>query len=176
MTALITQYDAYTPAAPYLGGAQATSPSHPTDPVVVQLSTGPVTVFASVQAALQCLEYMRQAKQWLLWPADNVYVVAVDWTKLLVLERTTALDTLLRGYIPIYAGGVTKFVQRGASTVAELATALSASGLVVTTLLPDNAALVAAGLAVQVVDWNYQAAAAPGAGSQLRDNVVLEYR
>ena len=166
-----------TSVAPlYVNGSPVATPAHPNDPVTLPMSSGStVTVFDSLSTALKCLEYMKEANVWCVMASSNVMVVSVSHHKLLVLENTLQNARLVQQYgAPLYVGGLTLFVARNSYDMHSLTSALTAVGSLVTGSLTDNVSLAAEHM--QVVDFNYQAGAAAGAGSLLSGPVPLHYQ
>ena len=165
-----------TSVAPlYVNGSPVAAPAHPNDPVALPMSSGStVTVFDSLTTALKCLEYMKESNVWCLMASNTVMVVSVSHHKLLVLENTLQNSRLVQQYgAALYVGGLTLFAARNSYDTHSLTSALTAVGTLVSGSLTDNISLAAEHM--QVVDFNYQAGAAAGAGSLLSDSTPLHY-
>ena len=144
--------------------------ANPTDKVEIKLSDNTVhTVFDTVETALKCMEFMRLRDQWLLTPTDDIMIVAVSFTKLLIAESSLVNQKLLSTFMPLYVGGSTRFAHRSMSVVQRLADAIQDVGFCVQDPLTDNYTLQnpVRGKAphIVIVDINFKAnptAQAPG--------------
>ena len=142
--------------------------AHGADPVLLTLSDGTIqNVFDSKTTALALMKSMRSQKSWMVFASEDVMIVAVSFTKLLVCQTSLVNQKLFSYFCPIYCGGQTRFVHRTASLVLSLSDALRAVGLSVQGTLETNADLAASNMLC--VDWNY----AGGAGTVLDDGAPL---
>jgi hypothetical protein len=143
------------------------------DPVDLQLSDNQVIrVFDTKDTALRCLEYMRTAHQWLLTPTDDIMIIAVSYTKLLIAESSLINQKLFASFLPIYYGGVLRFIHRSMSLSMDLADALTDVGFFVADPLTNQYQLANATRKphITVVDINYKAnVTADDPGSLLSD-------
>ena len=129
-----TQFAGVQPRRPFIG-----YPGRPiqvipdlNDPVTIQLSDNQViTVFDTKDTALRCMEQMRLNGQWLLTPTDEVMIISVSYVKLLIAESSLINQKLFASYLPVYFGGLTRFVHRSMSIVHRLADALQDVGFFV---------------------------------------------
>ena len=154
----------------------ATAVANPTNPVTLKTSTGTWTVFNSVSTALLCMEHLRINNLTYLNLPNNIRVVSVVATKLMILETTPALYDLVTQQVPIYLGGAVLFIDRKSGVTRALPQALQAVGICSSFLVPvDNYSLQTLGIPLQIVDVKYQANAANYAGSQSADVVPLVY-
>lgn len=156
--------------------------ARPNDKVEIKLSdnTQP-TVFDSVDTALKCMEYMRLRAQWLLTPTDDIMIVSVSSTKLIIAETSLVNQKLLSTFMPMYIGGATRFAHRSMSILQRLPEAISDVGFCVQDTFTDNWTLQNPVLGkapnLVLVDINYRASpTADAPGSKLDDgNSLLIY-
>lgn len=140
-----------------------------------------VQVFDQLDAALRCMEWMRtrNSPMWLLQASDDVVVVSVSSTKLLILEQTLVNQKLLASFAPCYCGGRTLFQHRTMSLMLTLEEALLSVGFAKTGTDPyaSNIQLTAAPSPhILVVDWNFRASPTAGTpGSLLEDATPITY-
>ena len=105
---------------------------NPNDSVSLQLSDNQViTVFDTKITALKCLESMQLNNQWLLTPTDDIMIIAVSFTKLLLAESSLINQKLFASFLPIYYGGNFRLVHRSMSLVMSLSDALQDVGFFV---------------------------------------------
>ena len=160
----IAQYDYLVPL---VGGTLAQrQPLNPNDPVQVQLSDGRlVTVFSSSYVAARCLEKMRQANQSFLIASDDIFVVSISHSKLLICEASLYNQRLQTSFVPFYTNGLTRFVHRSLSSVMTLGQALSSVGFAALggQQLQNNVDL--RGSQTSMVLWDYRWTASPTASS-----------
>jgi len=161
-TASFPSIGAYAYLVPTVGStaaARTIKPPNEADPVLLTLSDGrTITVFDN--AAMRCLEKMRQAKQSFLVASDDVLIWAVSWTKLIVAEATLTLQRLMTSFTPIYSFGLTRFVHRNLSSVQTFGEALQSVGFANrggSSTIQDNRGLTTAATRAIVVDWRYKA-------------------
>jgi len=120
----VTTYD-----TPKQAGATAPAVTNGTDTVTLQTSDGQnILVFDSKLTALKCIKFMYTRAQWLLQPSDDVMVVSVGATKLLVMETTLINQKLITSFQPTYQGGKVLFAHRSMSQLLSLADALQSVG------------------------------------------------
>lgn len=179
MTAIFTtdSFPGVTEAAPVgvLG-----SPTNAADPVSILLSDGQnVVVFASLTAALRCMEFMRQRNQYLLQASDDVAVISTG-TKLILLEMTLTNQKLMSSFVLTYSGGKTLCVHRSMSLAQSLASALQSVGFAKLTAgeYTGNASLSEGSNPprIRVVDWYFRASPSAGnPGSVLDDGQPIVY-
>jgi hypothetical protein len=145
------------------------------DPVKLTLSDGTVpTIFDTKDTALRCMEQMRQNAQWLLTPTDDIMIIAVSYTKLLIAESSLINQKLFASFLPIYFGGQLRFIHRSMSAAMRLSEALQDVGFFVQDPLTNNYELANAHRLphITIVDINYKATTTQAdAGSFLDDGV-----
>jgi hypothetical protein len=143
------------------------------DQVTVKLSDNTVpVVFDTKDTALRCLEYMRLNHQWLLTPTDDIMIIAVSYTKLLIAESSLINQKLFASFLPIYYGGLLRFIHRSMSMSMDLGDALTDVGFFVADRLTNQYELENATRSphMTIVDVNYRATpTADSTGSQLSD-------
>ena len=137
-----------------------------------------VTVFSSVEVAMQCLKAMKARGQWFLQASEDVIVVS-NGTRLLLLEASLVNQKMLQQFAVVDLSGRTLFQHRSCSQSATLTAALQQSGYCMKSSLPfaSNFDLRSAPNppAIVVVDWFFDAFPADSAsGSQLEG--LLAYR
>ena len=166
---------------PYVSGAQLVTPGHPNDAVILTTSDGQtITVFDKATNALRCLEFMRVHAQWLLQPSDDVMIVSVGYTKLLIMETTLINQKLITSFTPVYQGGRTLFAHRSMSQLLSLDDALQSVGFCKQTAaaFATNVDLVN-GLnptRIVLVDWRFFASPTEAdRGSLLYDPTPIVY-
>ena len=166
---------------PYVSGAQLVTPGHPNDAVILTTSDGQtITVFDKVTNALRCLEFMHVHGQWLLQPSDDVMIVSVGYTKLLIMETTLINQKLITSFTPVYQGGRTLFAHRSMSQLLSLDDALQSVGFCKQTAaaFANNTDLVN-GLnptRIILVDWRFFASPTDAdRGSLLYDPTPIVY-
>jgi hypothetical protein len=135
-----------------------------------------VSVFSSVEVAMQCLKAMKERGQWFLQASEDVVVVS-NGTGLMVLEASLVNQKLLQQFACISLSGRTLFQHRSCSQIVTLTAALQQSGYCMKASLPfaGNLDLRSAPNppAIQIVDWFYDAFPADSAsGSQLAGSLV----
>ena len=155
-------------------------PTGNSDAVGVVLSDGStVQVFDQLATALLCLEWMRTRNMWMLQASDEVVVVSVSSTKLLILEQTLVNQKLLASFNPLYAGGRTLFANRNLSLMLTLQDALLSVGFAKTTsaTYESNIQLTAAPSPhIIIVDWCFRASPTVNdPGSKLEDGTPIVY-
>jgi len=168
---------AYRYLVPSIAGV-ANVPLQPYDtssPVQLTLSDGRlITVFDSSQTAARCLEKMRLANQSFLIASDDVIIIAISWSKLLIGEASLTFQRLMTSFSPWYGNGVTRFTHRNLSAVLTLGDALSSVGFAA---LAGNQLLTNLDLATaqtHIVVWDYRYRSQPTSaqpGTLLDDNV-----
>jgi hypothetical protein len=167
--------------APFVGGTALVTPPHPNDAVVLQTSDGQaITVFDKASNALRCLEFMRQHGQWLLQPSDDVMIISVGNTKLLVMETTLINQKLITSFTPVYQGGRTLFAHRSMSQLLSLDDALQSVGFCkqTSTAFATNIDLVNGTNPTRIVlvDWYFFASPTEAdKGSKLYDASPIVY-
>jgi hypothetical protein len=170
-----TQFPTINPRRPFIGypGNVLRVFTNSNDPVTLQLSDNQtILVFDTKDTALRCLEYMRTNHQWMLNPTDDVMIIAVSFTKLLICETTLINQKLFASFVPIYFGGNFRLLHRTMSTSMTLAEALSDVGFFGTDALTNQYQLANAQRKpyMTIVDVNYRAAVtADQPGSVLSD-------
>lgn len=155
------QFAAINYRRPFIGypGNLTNVVPNPNNPVTLALSDNQViTVFDTKVTALKCIESMRLNNQWLLTPTDDIMIIAVSFTKLLLAESSLINQKLFASFLPIYFGGNLRLVHRSMSLVMSLADALSDVGFYVQDPLTNNYELANATRKpyIQVVDFNYR--------------------
>jgi hypothetical protein len=150
-----------------------------TDSVVLTLSDGtsPI-IFDSKWTALRCLKLMVERGQWLLQASDDVMIVSVSHTKLLVAEATLINQKLFSSFLPVYLSGETRFCHRNMSQTLTLADALQSVGFCLQGQgIQDNIDLtqMTGNPHMIIVDWNYRSSPARPNGSQLDDAQSIQY-
>ena len=151
------------------------------DQVRLGLSDGSsVLVFDSKTTALKCLAFMKARQQWMLSVTDDVCVVSIGATKLLVAEQSLTTQKLLASFSPIYQGGKTLFNHRTMSQSLSLDDALQAVGFPKLSADPfrNNLDLKQANPSpnMLIVDWNFKESVSTSAdGSLLDDPTPLSY-
>ena len=171
----VTQFPTINPRRPFIGypGNPMRVFTNSNDPVTLQLSDNQtILVFDTKDTALRCLEYMRTNHQWMLNPTDDVMIIAVSFTKLLICETTLINQKLFASFVPIYFGGNFRLLHRTMSTSMTLAEALSDVGFFGTDALTNQNQLANAQRKpyMTIVDVNYRAAVtADQPGSILSD-------
>ncbi len=151
------------------GQSTIPNPAHGVQLTLQDLSV--VTVFSSLEVALQAMKAMKARGQWFLQASEDVVVVS-NGTRLLLLEATLVNQKMLQQFACIDLSGRTLFQHRGCSQIVTLTAALQQSGYCMKALLPfsGNFDLRSAPNppAIAVVDWYYDAFPADSAsGSQL---------
>jgi hypothetical protein len=135
------------------------SPAGGANPVTLTLSDGSaVQVCDTLETALKLMEYMRQRSQWQISASDDVLIVSVSSTKLLILEAGLVQQKLLASFSPVYVGGRTLFQHRQMSQLLSLDGALESVGFakLSTTPYQGNADLaLAPSPNILIVDWYY---------------------
>ena len=156
-----------------------TAPSNPNAQVQLQLSDGSnVTVFDKLTTALRLMTFMRASSQWQVAANDDITVVSVGATKLLLLENTLINQKLITSFLPIYLGDQVRFVHRSMSTVLILTDALKTVGfcMLSSTPLANNLDMRTNDTNLQLVDWNYESSPADSSsGSLLSDSSPIVY-
>ena len=154
-----------------------TSIPNPAHGVLLSLQDGSVvSVFSSVEVAMQCLKAMKERGQWFLQGSEDVVVVS-NASKLLVLEASLVNQKMLQQFSCVSLSGRTLFQHRSCSQVVTLTAALQQSGYCMKASLPfaGNLDLRSAPNppAIQIVDWFYDAFPADSSsGSQLAGGLV----
>ena len=114
---------------PKQGTSTAPAVLNGTDTVTLQTSDGQnILVFDSKLSALKCIKFMYTRGQWLLQPSDDIMVVSVGATKLLVMETTLINQKLITSFQPTYQGGKVLFAHRSMSQLLTLDQALQSVG------------------------------------------------
>ena len=166
---------AYRYLVPSIAGVTGV-PQQPYDasgPVQLTLSDGRlVTVFNSGQTAARCLEKMRLASQSFLIASDDVIIIAISWTKLLIGEASLTFQRLMTSFSPWYANGVTRFTHRNLSSIMTLGDALSSVGFAALAgnQLQTNLDLAAAQCHCLVWDYRYRSQPTTGTPGTLLDD------
>ena len=115
----------------------------------------------------------------MLQASDDIVVVSVSSTKLLILEQMLVNQKLLASFNPLYAGGRTLFANRNLSLLLTLQDALLSVGFAKTTsaTYSSNIELTAAPSPhIIVVDWYFKASPTAGdVGSKLEDASPIVY-
>ena len=180
MTALLTaaQFASYSVQQPVgIVGAHING----SDPVRLGLSDGSsVLVFDSKTTALKCLAFMKERQQWMLSVSDDIAVISVNATKLLVGEQSLLFQKLMASFSPTYQGGKTLFNHRTMSQSLSLDDALQAVGFPKLSATPfrNNKDLKEAtpNPNMIVVDWNFKESLSTSTdGSLLDDPTPLSY-
>ena len=150
-----------------------------TDPVALTLSDGTSpTIFDSKWTALRCLRLMGERGQWMLQASDDVMIISVSDTKLLVAEAALINQKLFSGFLPVYLNGNTKFYHRNLSQTLTLADALQSVGFCLQGQgVQDNLDLIqmTGPPHMVIVDWNYQWPPVRPNGSKLDDEDAIQY-
>ena len=125
------------------------------------------------------MEFMRQRDQWLATASDNVAVVSISATKVLLLEQSLVNQKLLASFSPTYTGGRVLWQHRTMSQCLSLDDALQSVGFAKLSSAPwaGNYDLAQAPSPhVLLVDWYFRASVSgsPG-GSQLNDATPIAY-
>ena len=106
------------------------SVTNPTDVVNIIKSDGTTeTIFQDVNTALRCLNFMVSRNQYYLQANDDVIIVNVSGTKLLVLETTFLNQKLLNSFNMVYARGKVVCNHRNMTNIMSLSDALKSVGL-----------------------------------------------
>jgi hypothetical protein len=144
-------------------------PAGAATPINLTLSDGTtILVFDRLDTAMSLMGAMRQRGQWILQLNDDVSVVSISATKLLLYENTLTNQKFITSYLPVYVQCDTRMFHRNLSQTATLWDALAQSGLCwrgVTTIA-TNADLLQASMLL--VDWRYP-------NTVLDDAVPLRY-
>jgi hypothetical protein len=156
------------------------NPTGAGDPVSLTLSDGSsVQVFDNLDSALRCLEFMRQRNQWMLQASDDVTIVSVGSTKLLLLEMSLVNQRLLASFAPAYMGGQTRFLHRTMSQSLSLDDALQAVGFakLSTAAYKGNFDLTQSpSPRILAVDWYFRSSVSTSTdGTQLNDATPISY-
>ena len=135
-----------------------------------------VTVFSTLEVAMQCLRAMKERGQWFLQASEDVIVVS-NGTRLLLLEASLVNQKMLQQFSVVDISGRTLFQHRSCSQSATLTAALQQSGYCLKALLPfaSNYDLLRAPNppAIVVVDWFFTAFPADATeGSQLEGPLI----
>ena len=94
-------------------------------PVTIILSSGLTeTVFNDLDTALRCLNFMNSRKQYYMQVNDDIIVVNISGTKLMILETTMLNQKLLNSFNFIYTRGDVRGVHRNLSSIVSLTDAL----------------------------------------------------
>ena len=177
MTALWTAdaFGGIGPGSVTSGGLTLTTPPNPNDAVELTRRDGSVvTVFDSTTTALACLAYLEASGLRRLRSGD-VEVQAVPYAKLLVYELAPPLCLLAALALPTYMGGVLVFEPRSVSPRLSLTAALHTVGYGPLAPVIDNAGLLASGVPMVLVDWNYSATWTPGTGTLAVDDPPVQW-
>ena len=135
------------------------------------------TVFDSLDTALRCLNFMNSRKQYYMSANDDIMIVNISGTKVMILETTFLNQKLMNSFNFIYARGDVKGVHRNLSIIMSLTDALVSVGYKKssTTAFANNYDLET-GLAdaerprIKLVDYHYvQSPATSSAGTLLSD-------
>ncbi len=94
-----------------------------------------VTVFSSVEVAMQCLKAMKARGQWFLQASEDVIIVS-NGTRILLLEASLVNQKMLQQFAVVDLSGRTLFQHRSCSQSATLTAALQQSGYCMKSLLP----------------------------------------
>ena len=156
------------------------NPPNASDAVGITLSDGStIQVFDQLETALKCMEYMRQRSQWMLQASDDVAIVSVGATKLLILEMSLLNQKLLASFSPSYVGGRVLLSHRTLSQSLTLDDALQAVGYAKLSTTPwaGNFDLTRApSPGILIVDWYFLAGVSSSSqGSQLADATPIQY-
>ena len=148
--------------------------------VSLTLSDGAsLQVFDNLETALKCLEFMRQRSQWMLQASDDVTIVSVGSTKLLLLEMSLVNQRLLASFAPAYMGGQTRFLHRTMSQSLSLDDALQAVGFakLSTAAYKGNFDLTQSPSPhIIAVDWYFRSSVSSSTdGTQLNDATPISY-
>ena len=173
MTALLTaaQFASVTVQTPQ----GLTGPANGSDQIRLGLSDGSsVLVFDSKTTALKVLRFMKERSQWMLSVTDDVCIVSISATKLLVAEQSLTTQKLLASFCPIYQGGKTLFNHRTMSQSLTLTQALSAVGfpMLSADAFRNNKDLKEAtpNPNMILVDWNFKESVSTYAEGSLLDD------
>jgi hypothetical protein len=115
---------------------------------------------------------MRVNRQWMLNPTDDIMVIAVSYTKLLVCETTLINQKLFASFVPMFFGGNFRLLHRTMSIFMTLADALSDVGFFSQDSLTNQYELANAQRKpyMTIIDINYRAVVtADQPGSLLND-------
>jgi hypothetical protein len=150
------------------------NPAHGVQLTLQDLSV--VTIFSSLEIAMQCLKAMKARGQWFLQASEDVIVVS-NGVRLLLMEASLVNQKMLQQFAVVDLSGRTLFQHRSCSQSATLTAALQQSGYCMKALLPfaGNYDLLRAPNppAIVVVDWFFDAFPADSAGgSQLEGALV----
>ena len=97
--------------------------------VTIILSSGLTeTVFNDLDTALRCLNFMNSRKQYYMQVNDDIIVVNISGTKLMILETTMLNQKLLNSFNFIYSRGDVRGVHRNLSNIVSLTDALASVG------------------------------------------------
>ena len=86
------------------------------------------TVFDSLDTALRCLNFMNSRKQYYMSANDDIMIVNISGTKLMILETTSLNQKLMNSFNSIYTRGDVRGVHRNLSTIMSLTDALISVG------------------------------------------------
>jgi len=113
-----------------------TSIPNPAHGVLLTMQDGSVvSVFSSVEVALQCLKAMKVRGQWFLQASEDVVFVS-NGSKLLVLEASLVNQKVLRQFTCVDLSARTLFQHRSCSQLVTLTAALQQSGYCMKAALP----------------------------------------
>jgi hypothetical protein len=124
------------------------------------------------------MTFMRQQSQWQVAANDDITVVSIGATKLLLMENTLINQKLLTSFLPIYLGDQVRFVHRSMSTVLSLTDALKTVGfcMLSNTPLANNLDMRTNDTNIQLLDWHYESSPADStSGSLLSDGSPIVY-
>ena len=154
-----------------------------TDPVNIIKSDGTTeTIFQDVNTALRCLAFMVSRNQYYLQANDDIIIVNVSGTKLLVLETTFLNQKLLNSFNMVYSRGKVVCNHRNMSNIMSLSDALKSVGLKSNGVSLLNNYDLETNVKqterphIKVVDINYKASVTISAeGSVLEDPLQIIY-
>ena len=156
-----------------------TTPANAASAVLLHLSDGSaITVFDTLAGGLKLMAHLRTNRQWHCYGSDDVLVVSVSASKLLLLETTLVNQKLITSFLPVYIGGEIRWCSRQTSLTLSTTDALMSVGFCFKGSVPfaNNFDLRTGGANMQVVDW-YYVAAPPDltTGSMLADPTPIQY-
>ena len=159
------------------------SVKNPTDVVNIIKSDGVTeTVFQDVTIALRCLAFMVARNQYYLQASDDIIIVNVSGTKLLVLETTFFNQKLLNSFNMAYSRGKVVCNHRNMSNIMTLSDALRSVGLKSNGVLLMNNYDLETNVKqterphIKVIDINFKASVATSTeGSVLEDPLQIIY-
>ena len=132
MSTSINPPSTYTPAViqPVVGSVVTINSATVTGGVIsIIKSDGTIeTVFSSVDEALTCLQTMHLNGQYYLQASDDITIINVSGSKLLIIENTMINMKLLNSYCFQYIRGKIRCIHRQLSNIVDLTDALESVG------------------------------------------------